>query len=44
MMKKPDAYATVNFGQLPFMFDIDGIVKEERAAVPHESVNIWLKQ
>jgi Ran-binding protein 9/10 len=27
MKKQPNVHVTVNFGQLPFMFDIDGMVK-----------------
>lgn len=36
MKKQPNVHVTVNFGQLPFMFDIDGMVKQERLAVLHE--------
>ncbi|THC98715.1 hypothetical protein EYZ11_001778 [Aspergillus tanneri] len=33
MKKQPPVHLAVNFGQQPFMFDIDGMVKEERYSI-----------
>ncbi|KAL2830085.1 hypothetical protein BJY01DRAFT_240506 [Aspergillus pseudoustus] len=33
MKKQPPVHLSVNFGKQPFMFDIDGMVKKEKAAI-----------
>lgn len=37
MKKQPGAHLSANFGQRPFIFDIDGMVKREKLAV-HEQI------
>ncbi|KAJ9226110.1 hypothetical protein DTO027B5_8095 [Paecilomyces variotii] len=36
MKKQPNVHISVNFGQRPFMFDIDGMVKKEKLAIQAE--------
>ncbi|KAL5334836.1 hypothetical protein BJX70DRAFT_391080 [Aspergillus crustosus] len=36
MKKQPPVHLSVNFGQQPFMFDIDGMVKKEKATIHSE--------
>ncbi|KAI9368277.1 hypothetical protein BJX61DRAFT_230774 [Aspergillus egyptiacus] len=36
LKKQPPMHLSVNFGQQPFMFDIDGMVKKEKAAIQSE--------
>ncbi|KAL2841464.1 hypothetical protein BJX68DRAFT_271096 [Aspergillus pseudodeflectus] len=36
MKKQPPVHLSVNFGKQPFMFDIDGMVKKEKAAIHSE--------
>ncbi|KAI4172924.1 MAG: hypothetical protein LQ348_006672 [Seirophora lacunosa] len=35
-MKRPHAQLTVNFGQRPFVFDIDGMMRHERSGIMEE--------
>ncbi|KAL8699021.1 MAG: hypothetical protein Q9201_006244 [Fulgogasparrea decipioides] len=35
-MKRPNAQVTVNFGQTPFVYDIDDMIRRERAAITEE--------
>ncbi|KAL2864906.1 uncharacterized protein BJX67DRAFT_373546 [Aspergillus lucknowensis] len=36
MKKQPPVHLSVNFGQQPFMYDIDGMVKKEKATIHSE--------
>lgn len=35
-MKRPQAHLSVNFGQKPFVFDIDGMMKHEKLSISNE--------
>lgn len=42
-MKKPNEHVRVNFGQKPFVFDIDGMVERERRAVLEDIRHVDVK-